>query len=173
MNNKKISIIACMGANNELGLNGQMPWGNLFKEDLKHFKKLTTGNIVIMGRKTYESIGSKPLPNRTNVVISRDWGYVSRTEFEVTCALSIKSAIDMFEGDDREVFIIGGADIYRQTIDIADTMYITRIHQLFNHDTKFPRFDKKYWKITNSLEKYDEETNFHYELLTYKRKLWK
>lgn len=169
MNNKKISIIACMGANNELGLNGQMPWGNSFKEDLRHFKELTTNNIVIMGRKTFDSLDNNPLPNRTNIVVSRDWGYMSQLSDTTHCAHSIIDAIDMFN-DDREVFIIGGADIYRQTIGMADTMYITRIHKLFDHDTKFPRFDKKYWKITNSLERYDEETNFHYELLTYKRK---
>ena len=159
-----------MGANNEIGLNGQMPWGNSFKEDLKHFKELTTGNIVIMGRMTYDSIGSKPLPNRTNIVVSRDWGYVSRTESEVTCALSIKSAIDMFEGDDREVFIIGGAQIYEQCIDLVDTMYITRIHKLFNHDTKFPRFYSNEWKIVDIVEKYDDVTGFKYGLLEYKRK---
>ena len=169
MNNKKISLIACMGANNEIGLNGQMPWGNSFKEDLRHFKELTTGNIVIMGRKTYESIGSKPLPNRQNIVVSRDWNYLSKIGCDVACSHSIGDALDRFS-DDRETFIIGGADIYRQTIDMADTMYITRIHKLFDHDTKFPRFYSNEWKIVDIVEKYDDVTGFKYGLLEYKRK---
>jgi dihydrofolate reductase len=116
-----ITIVVAMGKNREIGADNQLLWH--LPKDLKHFKELTSGHPIIMGRKTYESIG-KPLPNRTNIVISRknDW-----FEEGILIVGSIKEAMKFAKKIDENVFIIGGGTIYEQTIDLADQLEVTLV----------------------------------------------
>jgi len=127
-----LSIIAAIGDNRELGKGNQLLWH--IRQDLKRFKTLTTGHTVIMGRKTYESIG-KPLPNRTNIVITKDTTFMAPG---CIIAHSLDEAIH--ESTDTETFIIGGASIYTQAIDKADKLYLTKVKGTYDADTFFPDF---------------------------------
>lgn len=132
-----ITIIVAMGKNREIGADNQLLWH--LPKDLKHFKELTSGHPIIMGRKTYESIG-KPLPNRTNIVISRknDW-----FEEGILIVGSIKEALKFAKKIDENVFIIGGGTIYEQTIDLADQLEVTLVDAELKADTFFPKIDEK------------------------------
>ena len=136
-----ISMIVAVAENGVIGSGNQMPWH--ISEDLKRFKAITTGHPVVMGRKTFESLG-RPLPNRTNVVITRDPAYVAEGAVVVG---SLEAAIAMFPVAE-EVFIIGGGEIYRQAMPLADRLYITRIGEAFEGDTLFPDIDETLWRIT-------------------------
>ncbi len=130
-----------MAQNRTIGVNNTLPWR--CPEDLKHFKALTMGHHMIMGRKTFDSIG-KPLPGRTTVVVTRD------TQLKIDgciVAHSLQEAITASAGD-SEVFIVGGADIYAQSLNLADTLYITEIQQDVGGDAHFPIFDKNSWHET-------------------------
>ncbi len=160
----KLSLIVAMAKNRTIGINNTLPWR--CPEDLKHFKALTMGHHMIMGRKTFDSIG-KPLPGRTTVVVTRN------NDLEVDGCLvahSLKEAIAMC-AQDAETFIVGGAELYRQSISLADTMYVTEIQQDVAGDAHFPEFDKSVWKET-SREMRQQETpqplEFHF--VTYHRK---
>ncbi|MFM2409040.1 MAG: dihydrofolate reductase [Pseudomonadota bacterium] len=134
-----LSLIVAMASNRTIGINNTLPWR--CPEDLKHFKALTMGHHMIMGRKTFDSIG-KPLPGRTTVVISRD----SALKIEgCLVANSVDQAIAMC-GDDSEIFVVGGAEIYAQTLPLADTLYITEIQQEVAGDAHFSDFDKTVWQ---------------------------
>ena len=128
-----ITIIAAIGKNNELGKDNQLLWH--LPADLKHFKNLTSGHPIIMGRKTYESIG-KPLPNRTNIVVSRkdDW-----FEEGILIVPSLKDAIKHAKKINENIFIIGGGEIYRHTINIADRLEITQVNHQTDADVFFPK----------------------------------
>jgi dihydrofolate reductase len=140
-----ISIIVAVSENGVIGKEGKLPW--YIPEDLKHFKQLTSGNVVIMGRKTYESIG-KPLPNRLNIVITREKNSVIDGCITVN---SIKDAIRK-AGTDKEIFIIGGGEIYKKSLKFADKVYLTKIHQTIEGDTHFPTLSDK-WKEINREDK--------------------
>ena len=130
-----ISIIAAIGKNRELGKDNKLLWH--IPGDFKRFKELTSGHVVIMGRKTYESIG-KSLPNRINYVITRDKNYQA-----IGCFIfnSLESAINFAKKKTSEVFIIGGAEIYKQGIKYADRLYLTLVDKEFpNADTFFPDY---------------------------------
>lgn len=128
-----------------------MPWH--IPEDLKHFKEYTTGKSIVMGRKTYQSLG-KPLPNRTNIVISR---------FIVFPNVVTMSSLEQVLGyKTDELVIIGGARIYAQTIDIADKLIITHVDSTFDADTYFPNIDKNIWKETSSVENKNEIYSFKF-----------
>ena len=130
----KLSIIVAVAENGCIGINNSMPW--YLPEDLKYFKRLTSGNIVIMGRKTYDSIGGKPLPNRQNIVISRN------TDFQaegVKVVASIDDALKVAESiaeisDTQEAFIMGGAQIYEQSLPLAQRLYITEVKKTVTGD---------------------------------------
>ena len=125
-----IAIIAAMSTDGTIGDRGKIPWH--ISEDLKRFKRLTMGHPVIMGRKTYESIG-KPLPGRTNIVLSRT-------------GTSLASALEQCRQRNEDmVFIIGGAEVYRQALPMADTLLITEVHRQVAGDTKFPDYDRNEW----------------------------
>jgi len=138
MNKTIISIIVAMANNRVIGKDNDMPWGRL-PVDLKHFKEITNGNPVIMGRKTYESIG-KPLPNRTNIIISRNKDLKING---VSVVSSLDEAIEVanFENP-KEIFIIGGGNIYNQSINIIDKLYLTLIDLEIDGDTFFPDYSK-------------------------------
>lgn len=137
MNKPLISIIAAIGENKELGKDNKLLWN--IPEDLKRFKELTTNHPVIMGRKTFESIG-KPLPNRTNIVITRDKNFQVKNCLVVH---SLEEAIELAKiKDNEEIFIIGGGQIYQQAINLADKLYLTIVKGNFGADTFFPDYSR-------------------------------
>ena len=159
-----ITIIVAMGKNREIGADNQLLW--YLPKDLKHFKELTSGHPIIMGRKTYESIG-KPLPNRTNIVISRknDW-----FEEGILIVGSIKEAIKFAKKIDEKIFIIGGGNIYEQTIDLADQLEITSVDATLEADTYFPKIDEKIWRKTDEIcHEKDEKNQFDFCFQTFER----
>lgn len=139
-----LSILVAMAKNRVIGKNNGLPWH--LPADLKHFKSLTMGHAIIMGRKTYESIG-RPLPGRTNIIVT------SQTGFNVTGATVVHSLDEALQlgnlsdtpSQNCERFIIGGADLYRQTIALSQRMYITEIQQAFDGDTYFPEYNPDEW----------------------------
>ncbi len=138
----RISAVVAMAQNRAIGLQGQLPWR--LPEDLKHFKKLTLGYPVIMGRKTFESIG-RPLPGRLNIVVSRNPS-LNLPE----SVLPVKSLSDAFSrcpSDCGEVFVIGGADIYQQAMSYLDRIYLTWIEQDFAGDTFFPEIPDAFVEV--------------------------
>ena len=135
-----ISIIAAVSNNGVIGVDNKLPWD--LPEDLKRFKELTTGNVVIMGRKTYESIG-KPLPNRINIVITRNKDFFVP---DVLTANSLNSAL-LKAGGNKDIFIIGGGEIYEQSMGFADKLYITEVDMEVEGDTKFPTISDQ-WSVT-------------------------
>ncbi len=137
----KISIIAAVAKNNVIGINNTLPWN--IPEDLRNFKKLTFGNPIVMGRKTFDSIG-KPLPGRRNIVISRN-SALKIENCEIANSLDAAIRIAKSQNPD-EVFIIGGAQIYEQAMQFADRLYLTEINQDVKGDAFFPNFSGKKWK---------------------------
>jgi dihydrofolate reductase len=140
----KLSLIVAVAENGVIGHNNQLIWH--LPNDLKQFKRLTTGHCIIMGRKTFESIG-KPLPNRISIIVSRN------LDFQVEGCVTF----DSLEGailfakqiEEEEAFIIGGAEIYRLALPIVDKIYLTEVHHAYEGDTFFPTIDKNIWKETH------------------------
>jgi dihydrofolate reductase len=141
-----ISIIVAVSENWGIGKNNDLLWH--LPEDLKRFKRLTTGKSVIMGKKTWESLPRRPLPNRKNIVITDNPAEI--IEGSVT-AYSIADAIEKCR-DDGETFIIGGGSVYRQFIPFADRLYITHVHQTAEADIFFPEIDMNVWKVVEKEE---------------------
>jgi len=165
MTSPHISLIVAMDENRLLGNDNQLPWH--LPADLAFFKRTTMGKPIVMGRKTFESIG-KALPGRRNIVITRDPGF-SAEGCEVVN--SIEAALSCC-ADDEEVMLIGGASLYQQTIGQATRMYITRIHHRFEGDTWFPEFDNKDWKIENQKKCDADQSNpFSYSYVTLVRNI--
>jgi dihydrofolate reductase len=169
-----LSIISAIGKNNELGLNNQLLWD--LPRDMQHFRTTTSGHPVIMGRKTFESIGH-PLPNRRNVVITRDVSYVKEG---VEVVHSLPEAIDLFKYDvnplpnGEEVFVIGGAEIYKQAMDHADRLYITHVDSGYEADAFFPTISPNFWnEISRAHHESDEENNVAMDFVLYERPLAK
>ncbi len=162
-----VSIIAAVATNNVIGRDNQLPWH--MPADLKRFKQLTSGHHLLMGRRTFESVG-KPLPGRINVVITRspDWAPPDG----VAVARSLDEAISKAEAaGDPEIFIGGGTQIFEQALARANRMYITRVHAEPEGDTFFPEFDDvNEWKLVDA-EHYepDERNPYPYSFLTYER----
>ena len=189
-----ISLVAAVAKNGVIGKENALPW--YLPEDLKRFKALTTGKTVLMGRKTFESIIArigKPLPKRTNIVITRDKGYGAYTPLpnplpqgegmgsgnspfpssplrgedkgggEVVIYHDLNEILDDYK--DKDLFVIGGGEIYKQTIDKADTLYITHVDQIIDGDVFFPKIDPQKW------QKILEEKHEGYSFVTYARKV--
>jgi dihydrofolate reductase len=156
-----LSVIAAMARNRVIGIRNTLPWR--LPEDLKHFKALTMGHHIIMGRKTYESIG-KPLPGRTTVIVTRDAGY--RVEGCLT-ATSIDAAVGAC-GDDPEIFFVGGAEMYAQVLPRADRLYLTEIQAEFEGDAWFPEFDRSAWKEATR-QAHVSEAGLGYHFVAYER----
>lgn len=129
----RLALIAAMSENHVIGNKQKLPWH--IPEDLKRFKQLTSGHPVIMGRKTFESIGCKPLKNRTNVVVSRT---LNRSLEGVRVVLSVDEALKPFLNTSEEVFIAGGGSIYEETIGKCDIIYLTLVHKKVEGDAHFP-----------------------------------
>ncbi|HLC64659.1 MAG TPA: dihydrofolate reductase [Candidatus Nanoarchaeia archaeon] len=151
-------IVAAMTRKRIIGKNNQLPWD--IPEEMKHFRSLTKGGICIMGRRTFESIGSKPLPNRKLIVVSHSLGPVEGVDVCKTVEEAVKKA----KSYDGPIFILGGAQIYEKTIPIADKMYISYIKKGYEGDTYFPEFDEDDWKV----ERREDHQDF--EFVVYARK---
>lgn len=155
-----------MGLDNEIGADNQLLWH--LPTDLKNFKEITTGHPIIMGRKTYESIG-RPLPNRTNIVVSRrkDW-----FEEGILIVGSIKEALKFAKKMDEEVFVIGGGDIYKQTIDLVDKLEVTQVKANLKADVFFPKISPKIWIKTQEIcHEKDDKNEFDFCFQTFERKV--
>lgn len=162
-----IALIAAVAANGVIGRDGEMPWH--YPEDLKRFKSLTTGNPVIMGRRTYDSIAARiggPLPDRMNIVLSRSEpdlpsdvvvaDSVEQAIEEATAACKLESAAD-------EIFVIGGATVYEQFLDQADRLYLTELASSYEGDTTFPDWDRSQWVEV------DRDSHEEFSFVTYQR----
>ncbi len=161
-----ITIIAAIGSRNELGKNNDLIWH--LPADLKRFKKVTSGNYIIMGRNTYESIG-RPLPNRTTVIITRNRSYVQEGCLVVH---SIEEALELSKQQDQ-VFIIGGAKIYEQCLekDLVDRLDITEVHEQFEADVFFPEIDMNTWEVISREDhEADDKNEFDYSFISYQKK---
>jgi dihydrofolate reductase len=160
-----ISLIAAIGKNNELGKGNTLLWK--LPADMERFKKITSLHTIIMGRKTFESIG-RPLPNRRNIIITRDVNYKNG---DVEVAHSLSEALDMVGNNNEEIFIIGGGELYTQTMPIADKLYITHIDATdANADTFFPEIIPIVWnEISHEEHKKDEKNLFDYTFSVYEK----
>ena len=146
-----LSIIVAVAANGVIGDKNSLLWH--IGEDMRYFKRTTSGHPVVMGRKTYDSLG-RPLPNRTNVVITH-----SDLQIEgCTVVHSLEEAAALFRNDE-EVFVIGGAQIYAQALPVADRLYLTRIERRYEGDTSFPEWKPSEWRLVSS-EHYDRGEKF-------------
>lgn len=155
-----IKIIAAIAHNNVIGKDGGLPWH--IPEDLKRFRKLTEGHIVVMGRKTYESILARlgrPLPNRTSVVITRQLDY--SVAAGVVRLASLEEALRVFAGQD--IFVIGGAQVYKDALPLVDELYITHVRQSPEGDAFFSEVDWANWKVVHT------EQNEGYTFTDYQR----
>jgi dihydrofolate reductase len=160
----KLSLIVAMATNRTIGINKQMPWH--LSADLKKFKKITMGHPIIMGRKTFESIG-RPLPGRQNIIISRDVNY----QQEGCLIFNGLDAAVQYCSDQDEVFVIGGATLYEVTLERADRLYITQINQAFEGDTWFPEIDIEDWQeVAREDINNDASVDFKYSFIRYDRK---
>lgn len=159
-----ISIIVAAAQNNAIGYKNQLMWH--LPADLKYFKNTTLGHTVIMGRKTYESVG-KPLPNRRNVIVTRQRDYQAPGAEIVH---SLKEAVDQCDPAE-ETFIVGGAQLYGEALDFTDKIYITLIYKEFEADTFFPPIDQTLWQlVSEDYNRADERNPYDYNFMVYRRK---
>jgi dihydrofolate reductase len=162
-----ISLLVAMDENRGIGKDGKLPWR--LSSDLKRFRELTMGHHIIVGRKTFESIG-KPLPGRQTIIVTRNLGYAVEG---CLVAGSVGSAIELAESrGETEAFVIGGADIYSQALAVADRVYLTEVHAVVDADTFFPQFNRNDWKDTECSYQPADEKNQHactFRLLERKR----
>ena len=160
-----LSLIAAVSDNGVIGLDNDLPWH--LPADLKRFKSLTTGHHMIMGRRTWDSIGRRPLPGRPTIVVTRDRSYSAEP---AQVAHSISQALDLV-GNDDEVFIAGGEAIYRLALPVADRIHLTRIHADFDGDTRFPDIEEAEWQVVlEEQHEQDEKNRYAYTFLIYERR---
>ncbi|MCH7677888.1 dihydrofolate reductase [candidate division KSB1 bacterium] len=159
-----ISLIVAIGKNNEIGKGNKLPWN--LPADMKHFKKTTYLHAVIMGRKTFESIG-RPLPDRRNIIITKNRKYKANG---VEIVKSLEKAIALFQDINEEIFVIGGAEIYKQAIKYADKLYITYIDKKFPAaDTFFPKIGSGWKEKSRQDFKADNKNLYNYSFLEYEK----
>jgi dihydrofolate reductase len=160
-------MIVAMGENRVIGGSGHIPWH--LPADFKHFKELTMGHPIVMGRKTFESIG-KPLPGRTNIVITRDAAYQHEGVVVVASPEAALAEGAASPGND-EMFVIGGTEMYKLFLPQAKKIYLTQVHGSFEGDVFFPELSEGEWRLTSSEEnKKDEKNPFDFTYLVYERK---
>jgi dihydrofolate reductase len=162
----KLTIIAAVANNNVIGMNNQLIWH--LPADLKHFKEITMGKTLIMGRKTFESIG-KPLPGRKTIIVTRNSDYYAEG---CEIASNLKDALCKVK-EESEVFVAGGGEIYRQVINLHFTrkMHITRVYANFEGDSYFPEISTEKWELVEREDKpIDEKNPYPFAFLTYKRR---
>ncbi len=156
---ERIIISAMTRKNHIIGKNNWLPWN--IPEELNHFRKITENGIVIMGRKTYDSIG-RPMPKRRNIIVSQSTDHIDKVEVAPT----VEKALDMAKKANKPIFIIGGAQIYKYALDnkLVDKMYISYIKKEYDGDTTFPHFDEDEWEIEKR-EEHDE-----WDFVVYRKK---
>ena len=155
----QISIIVAVAENNVIGKDNSLLWH--ISDDLKYFKQITENHAVIMGRKTYFSLPFRPLKNRRNIVVTKNLSEIDGAEV-------VNSLEDAFElcKNEEEIFVIGGGSIYRQAIDFADKIYLTKVYSTFDGDTFFPDLDEKKWTISQQSDIFtDEKSELKYKFL--------
>lgn len=155
-----INLIVAMSKNRVIGNNNELIWK--LSSDIKRFKELTTNNSVVMGRKTYESIGAS-LPNRRNIIITRN------LQYEAEGCEIVSSLEEALLLTNNNCFIIGGGQIYNQSIEIADKIYLTLVHKEFEGDTTFPELDKGWVKISRKDFEADKKNEYNYSFIEYDR----
>jgi dihydrofolate reductase len=157
-----ITIVVAISENHVIGKDNKLLW--YLPNDLKHFKDITTGHTVIMGRKTYESVG-KPLPKRRNIIITRQDIKIEGCEV----VNSIEAALKLAAGEE-EVFIVGGAEIYKQAMTFTDRIYLTIVHKEFDGDSFFPEINLNDWKeVAREDHEPDEKNSLPYSFITYEK----
>ena len=161
-----VSCIVATAHNNVIGKNNDIPW--YLPADLKYFKRTTLGHHIIMGKNCYNSIG-KPLPKRTNIILTRDPYYISSN---CLVAHSIEEGLSMaFDNGEEEAFIIGGGQIYQQSQDYWDKLYLTRVHLEIDGDVFFPEMDMDQWELLSRKDHVkDSKNEYDYSFLVYQRK---
>ena len=163
----KIAIVVAYDKNRGIGTGGDLPWGRSLPADLAHFKELTTGGAVVMGRKTYESIGGRPLPNRKNIVLSTD---------EVVGAIGAKNFAQALqlasEEPNQDIFVIGGERVFAEALPEVDTIYATEVDYSFsNADVFFPQINVNQWEeISRTSQKANEQNRYSFDFVEYRRK---
>lgn len=150
-----ISLIVAMDQNRVIGKDNQLPW--YLPADLQYFKKVTMGKLIIMGRKTFESIG-RVLPGRENIIVTRNEQYINEN---CTILHSIDEVKTFADESEQEVFVIGGAEIFREILPTTDRLYLTKIQASFEGDTYFPEIDEKEWREISSTPGVVDEKNLY------------
>lgn len=159
-----ISLLVAMDKNNVIGKDNTLPWH--LPADLAYFKKVTMGHPIVMGRKTFDSIG-RALPGRENIVITRDVNYHAEG---ITVIHSIDEILSMRDKTENEIFVIGGAEIFNAILPYSDRLYITEIEAEFEGDTYFPTFDRSAWKLISEEKGPKNEKNpYDYSFLVYEK----
>ena len=162
----KIAIIVAISDNNVIGKDNALLWR--LSGDMQFFKRTTTGHHIIMGRKTFESLGKRLLPNRTSIVITRNTNYEAPEG--AILATSVEDAIAKVQNE-TEAFFIGGEQIYNLALNVADTLYITRVHHNFEGDVFFPEIDMNMWeRVSEESHTADEKNEYDYTFVEYRRK---
>ena len=163
----KIAIVVAYDKNRGIGTGGDLPWGRSLPADLAHFKELTTGGAVVMGRKTYESIGGRPLPNRKNIVLSAG---------EVAGAIGAKNFAQALqfasEEPNQDIFVIGGERVFAEALPKVDIIYATEVDYSFsNADVFFPQINVNQWEeISRTSQKANEQNKYSFDFVEYRRK---
>ena len=163
----KIAIVVAYDKNRGIGTGGDLPWGRSLPADLAHFKELTTGGAVVMGRKTYESIGGRPLPNRKNIVLSTG---------EVVGAIGAKNFAQALqlasEEPNQDIFVIGGERVFAEALPEVDTIYATEVDYSFSDaDVFFPQINVNQWEeISRTSQKANEQNRYSFDFVEYRRK---
>ncbi|GAA4353696.1 dihydrofolate reductase [Hymenobacter saemangeumensis] len=161
-----VSFVVAVAENGVIGNKGDLPWSKL-PDDLRHFKRLTQGHPVVMGRRTFDSLG-KALPNRTNIVITRqaDWSAPG-----CETAPSVQAALERARAIDEEVCVIGGGEIYREALPAADVIYLTEVHHTFEGDAFFPELSPSEWREeTRERHEADERHAYAFSFVTLRRR---
>lgn len=165
----KLALIAALAENRTIGIENRLPWH--LPNDLKYFKKTTMGKPILMGRKTFDSIG-RPLPGRANIVLTRNQDYVAEGVHVVT---SIEDGIRLAQSehpDGTELMVIGGEQLYSATLSVADRLYLTEVHAEVDGDAFFPEFDKDQWvEVSRELFSAAENNPYDYSFVVYDRNL--
>ena len=160
----KITLVAAIASNNVIGKENSLPWN--IPEDLKRFKQMTSGNTILMGRKTFDSIG-RPLPNRQNIVMTKDENF-EREGIKVIN--DFDEALELIKESKEDVFVIGGSKIYELFEPVANTLAITRILKDFEGDAFFPDINWELWQIEKEENFFDEKSNIECKLIEYSKK---
>ncbi|WHY95562.1 dihydrofolate reductase [Peribacillus simplex] len=160
-----ISLIVAMDQNRVIGKNNELPWH--LPADLQYFKKVTMGHPIVMGRKTFESIG-RVLPGRENVIVTRNQDFKAEGCVVLHDIAQIKTFAD---SRDEEVFVIGGAEIFKEILPVTDRLYITEIHETFEGDTFFPVIDENQWdKVSSNPGSIDEKNHYAHDFIILQKK---